>query len=172
VPGKLLPLVYGELRRVARRYMAAERAGHSLQTTALVNEAYLRLVKQQNIEWKDRLHFFAIASQTMRRLLVDHARKRGRTKRGGGMDRVSVNEGAIAAGGSEVDILALHEALQRLASVDKRKSQLVELRYFAGLSVEEAAEVLGVSAITVKREWLKHKAWLYKELRTDRSNGP
>lgn len=166
-PGKLMPLVYDQLRRIARRHMARERAGHTLQTTALVNEAYLQVVRQEDAEWKDRLHFFAFAGQVMRRLLVGHARRRGRRKRGGSLDRVSLSVGHVAAPDKGIDVLALHQALRRLASFDPRKSQLVELRYFAGMSVEEIAEVLGIAPITVKREWLKAKAWLYNELRTE-----
>jgi RNA polymerase sigma factor (TIGR02999 family) len=165
-PEKLMPLVYDELRRIARRRLARERAGHTLQTTALVNEAYLRIVKREDAQWNDRVHFFALAARVMRQLLVDHARRRGRKKRGGGeQDRVSLNAGDIPTEGNSLDVLALHEALDKLAALDPRKSQLVELRYFGGLSAEETAEALGVSAITVKREWLKAKAWLYRELR-------
>jgi RNA polymerase sigma factor (TIGR02999 family) len=165
-PGKLMPLVYDELRRIARRYMAREGVGHTLQATALVNEAYLRVAKQEDADWNDRLHFFAIAAQMMRRLLVDHARRRGRVKRGGSWDRVSVDERDAPSSDEGIDVLALHEALGRLATLDRRKSQLVELRYFGGLNVEETAEVLGIAPITVKREWAKAKAWLYNELQT------
>jgi RNA polymerase sigma factor (TIGR02999 family) len=164
-PEKLMPLVYEELRQIARRHLARERAGHTLQTTALVNEAYLRVAKGEDAQWKDRVHFFALAARVMRQLLVDHARRRGRRKRGGSLELISLNQGDIATPGDPVDVLALHEALDKLAALDPRKSQLVELRYFGGLSAEETAEILGVSAITVKREWLKAKAWLYRELR-------
>jgi len=171
-PGKLMPLVYNELRRIARRYMAREGVSHTLQATALVNEVYLRVVNQQDAEWNDRLHFFAIAAQMMRRLLVDHARKRGRTKRGGNLSRVSLNEDDLVASENEVDVLALHQALGRLAVLDPRKSQLVELRYFGGLDIEETAEVLGIAPATVKREWIKAKAWLFSELRYGQSIEP
>ncbi len=161
---QLLPLVYDELRRIAKRHMSRERAGHTLQTTALVNEAYLRLISQQNHEWQNRAHFFAIAAQVMRHLLVDHARSRQYAKRGGGAIQVSLNEGAAVAEEQSLDLLALHEALNQLAQVDERKARIVELRYFGGLSTEETAEVLGLSEITVKREWLKAKAWLFRQL--------
>jgi RNA polymerase sigma factor (TIGR02999 family) len=161
---KLMPLVYDELRRIASRYMKRERAGHTLQTTALVNEAYLHLVGQQNVEWQNRAHFFAVAAQVMRHLLVDHARSRNYAKRGGGAQQVTLDETAVISEDRYADLLALDEALSKLAAMDSRKSQLVELRYFGGLSAAETAEVLGVSEITVKREWLKAKAWLYREL--------
>ena len=163
-PGKLMPLVYDELRRIARRYMAKERTGHTLQTTALVNEAYLKLAKEENVQWKDRVHFFALAAQAMRLLLVDHARRRRRIKRGGDPDRITFDEQARETSDAGVDILALHGALERLAGIDPRKAQLVELRYFGGLNVEEIAEALGIAPITVKREWAKAKAWLYDQL--------
>ena len=161
---ELLPLVYAELHRLAHRYMRRERPGQTLQTTALINEAYLRLVSSDQAEWRDRAHFFAAAAQVMRHLLVDRARARRFAKRGGGAHRVTLDEAAAVTRERDPDLLALDEALCRLAAVDERKSRLVELRYFGGLSAEEAAEVLGVSAITVKREWLKAKAWLYREL--------
>ena len=165
-PGKLMPLVYDELRRIARRYMAKERIGHTLQTTALVNEAYLKLAKEEGVQWKDRAHFFALAAQAMRLLLVDHARRRRRIKRGGDPDRITLDEHAREATDAGVDILALHDALDRLAAIDPRKAGLVELRYFGGLNVEEIAEALGIAPITVKREWAKAKAWLYDQLQT------
>ena len=161
---KLLPLVYDELRRIASRYMKRERAGHTLQTAALVNEAYLRLVNQQEIDWQDRAHFFAVAAQVMRHLLVDHARTNHYAKRGGNAIQVTLDEGAIVAESKNVEILALDEALTRLAAMDERKVKIVELRYFGGLSAEETAAVLELSEITVKREWLKAKAWLFREL--------
>jgi len=161
---KLMPIVYDELRRIAHRYMRREQPGHTLQTTALVNEAYLRLVGQRNVEFQDRVHFFAVAAQVMRHILVDYARNRKYAKRGGGARQVSLDEAAIVSQGRNEQLLALDEALARLASLDKRKSELVELRYFGGMSTEEAAEVLGVSAITVKREWQKARAWLYREM--------
>ena len=166
---KLMPLVYDELRRLAKHYMARENPGHTLQTTALVNEAYLRLIGQQQVEWQNRAHFFAIAAQIMRHLLVDHARSHQYAKRGGGAQQVTLDEVAIVSRECSADVLALDEALSRLAAIDPRKSQLVELRYFGGLSTEETAEVLGVSEITVKREWQKAKAWLYRELSQEQS---
>lgn len=164
-PAKLMPLVYDELRRIARRYMAKERTGHTLQTTALVNEAYLKLARQEAIQWKDRVHFFALAAQAMRLLLVDHARRRGRIKRRGGPSRLAVDQ-PLPNSDEGVDVLALHDALDRLAAIDPRKSQLVELRYFGGLNVDEIAEALGIAPITVKREWAKAKAWLYDQLQS------
>jgi RNA polymerase sigma factor (TIGR02999 family) len=161
---QLMPLVYDELHGLAKRYMSRERDGHTLQTNALVNEAYLRLVNQQGVDWQNRAHFFAIAAQVMRHLLVDHARAKQYAKRGGGSQQVTLNEGSALVDESPIEVLALNEALDRLAVVDLRKSRIVELRYFGGLSSEETAEVLGVSEITVKREWLKAKAWLFREL--------
>jgi RNA polymerase sigma factor (TIGR02999 family) len=161
---KLTPLVYGELHRLARRYLSRERPGHTLQATALVNEAYLRLIDQQKSDWQDRAHFFAVAARIMRHLLIDHARSRRYAKRGGGAVQVSLEEGAAVTPEPSVDLLALDEALDRLAAIDERKVVIVELRYFSGLSVEETAEAMRLSEITVKREWLKAKAWLYREL--------
>lgn len=161
---QLMPLVYDELRGLAKRYMSRERVSHTLQTNALVNEAYLRLINQQDVDWQNRAHFFAIAAQVMRHLLVDHARAKQYAKRGGGAQQITLDEGLAIASEQSVDVLALHEALERLAEVDERKSKIVELRYFGGLSAEETAEVLGVSEITIKREWLKAKAWLFREL--------
>jgi len=166
-PGKLMPLVYGQLRRIARNHLARERADHTVQATALVNEAFLQVVRNENAEWKDRLHFLAFSAQVMRRLLVAYARRRARTKRGAGLERLSISQGNIAAPDQGIDVLELHEALHRLSSLDPRKGQLVELRFFAGMSVQETAEVLGVSPITVKREWSKARAWLYNELRAE-----
>ena len=162
---QLMPLVYDELHRLAHRYMKRERPGQTLQTTALVNEAYLRLVDSNEIEWKNRAHFFTIAAQIMRHLLVDRARSRRYAKRGSGGRQVTLDETAIISPERDSELLELDEALNKLAAIDARKSRLVELRYFGGLSVEETAEVLGVSGITVKREWSKTKAWLYRELR-------
>ena len=161
---ELMPLVYEELRRIAHRYMRRERPGQSMQTTALVNEAYLRLLGSAPVEWQDRAHFFAVAATVMRHLLVDRARARRYGKRGGGARQISLDEAAAITPAQDLDLLALDEVLEKLAAIDERKSRLVELRYFGGLSAEEAAEVLGVSQITVKREWLKAKAWLYREL--------
>lgn len=161
---RLMPLVYDELRRIASRYMKREREGHTLQTTALVNEAYLRMVGQDDVDWQNRAHFFGVAASVMRHLLVDHARARGRVRRGADPQQVSLDEAAVVSNQKGEELLALDEALTRLASIDSRKVKIVELRYFSGLTAEETAEVLGVSEITVKREWLKAKAWLYREL--------
>lgn len=161
---KLTPLVYEELRRIARRYMRRERPDHTLQTTALVNEAYLRLVDQKNVRWQDRAHFFAVSAQVMRNILIDHARSRHYVKRGGEARRLSLDEGAIMSPERASELVALDDALNDLASVDSRKSRVVELRYFGGLSVEEIAEVLKISSITVRRDWRAAKAWLYREI--------
>jgi RNA polymerase sigma-70 factor, ECF subfamily len=163
--GKLTPVVYNELRRLARRYMNRERPGHSLQPTALVNEAYTRLVDYKRMQWQDRAHFFAVSSQLMRRILVEHARRRN-LKRGGGVQHVALNEAVIAGGfpDTRADIVALDDALNELARLDERKMQVVEMRFFGGLNVEETAEVLKVSPATVMREWSTAKAWLYREL--------
>ena len=167
-PRKLMPLVYDRLRRIARQHLARERVGHTVEATALVNEAFLQVVREEDAEWKDRLQFFAFSAQVMRRLLVAYARRRSRIKRGGSkQDRVSISQGDVAAPDKGIDVLALHEALHRLASFDPRKGQLVELRFFAGMNVQETAEVLGIAPITVKREWSKARAWLYNELRTE-----
>ena len=164
---ELMPLVYDELRRLAHRYMRRERPGQTLQTTALANEAYLRLVDADHLEWQDRAHFFAVAAQIMRHLLVDRARSRRYAKRGGGAHRITLDETAVISRENAPDLLALDEALTRLWALDQRKSRVVELRYFGGLSAEEAAEVLEVSVVTVKRDWLKAKAWLYRELNSE-----
>ena len=161
---ELMPLVYDELRRLARRYMGRERRGHTLQTSALVNEAYLRLVDQREVRWQSRAHFFGIAAQLMRRILVDHARRRGYEKRGGGALQVSLDEAMIVSQDRAAEVVALDEALRALAEIDARKSQIVELRFFGGLSIEEAAEVLQVSPGTVMREWTLAKAWLKREM--------
>lgn len=161
---QLMPLVYDELRGLAKRYISRERDGHTLQTAALVNEAYLRLVEQQGVDWQNRAHFVAIAAQVMRHLLVDHARSKQYAKRGGGSQQVTLNEATAQADEHPIEVLALNEALDRLAAIDRRKSRIVELRYFGGLTSEEVAQVLSVSEITVKREWLKAKAWLFREL--------
>jgi len=160
---RLTPIVYDELHRLARRHMRRERAGHSLQTTALVNEAYMRLVDYKRIDWQGRAHFFAISAQAMRRILVEHAR-RSNLKRGGGVQRVSLDEAVEVGGGRHADLVALDDAMNALALVDARKSRVVEMRFFGGLSVEETAEVLKVSAVTVKRDWSTAKLWLYREL--------
>lgn len=155
--------VYDDLRRLARRYLSRERQGHTLQTAALVNEAYLRLLGQQETNWQDRAHFFAVVARIMRHLLIDHARSRGYAKRNGDL-KVTLDESLAAAPERSCDLLALNEVLERLAAIDPRKARIVELRYFVGLSVEETAEALNLSDITIKREWLKAKAWLFREL--------
>jgi RNA polymerase sigma factor (TIGR02999 family) len=161
---KLVPLVHGELRRIARRYMVGERKGHTLQTTALVNEAYLRLVDSQKVNWQNRAHFFAISAQLMRRVLVDHARSRAYQKRGGGAFKVTLDDAMIGPEEPGQDIVSLDDALKALAEIDPRKSKVVELRFFGGLSVEETAEVLKVSEDTVLRDWRLAKAWLRREM--------
>jgi len=160
---RLLGLLYGELKRIAHRQLARERPGHTLQTTALVHEAYLRLVDHTRMQWQDRAHFFAVSAQVMRRILVDHARRRN-VKRGRGLRRVSLEEAILVGGDRPTDLAALDDALTSLAERDPRKAQVVEMRFFGGLSVEESAEVLGVSPVTVMREWRTAKAWLYREL--------
>jgi len=160
---KLTPIVYEELRRLARRYLKGERAGHSLQATALVNEAYMRLADYKRMEWQNRAHFFAVSAQLMRRILVEHARRHN-LKRGIGMQHVSLEEAAVVGGGRAADLVALDDAMNALARLDARKAQVVEMRFFGGLSVGETAEVLKVSPITVMRDWGTAKAWLYREL--------
>jgi RNA polymerase sigma-70 factor, ECF subfamily len=160
----LTPLVHHELHRLAARQMAGERPGHLLQPTALVNEAYLRLVDWKDVQWQNRAHFFGTAAQIMRRVLVDIARTRDRAKRGKGQIHVSLSEATLAAASQSADLVALDDALQALESVDARKCRVVELRYFGGLSLEEAALVLDVSVATVRRDWSLAKAWLYREL--------
>src|SRR5688572_31176066 len=162
--GRLMPMVYDELRRLARQCMRRERVGHTLQTTALVNEAYLRMVKSSQVEWHDRAHFFAIAAQLMRRVLVDEARKRHYQKRGGDFTRIELDETVMSADKREFDLLALDEALERLAKFAPRKARVVEMRFFAGLSINETGAVLGVSTDIVKREWRTAKLWLLHEL--------
>ena len=161
---RLAPLVYDELRQLARRYMRRERPGHTLQTTALVNEAYLRLVDQKAVRWQNRAHFFAIAAQMMRRILVDYARARRYDKRGGGARQVSFDEVAVYARERDADLVAIDDVLTSLSVHDPRKSEIVTLRYFGGLSIEEVAEVLAISRTTVQREWRAAKAWLYHAL--------
>jgi RNA polymerase sigma-70 factor (ECF subfamily) len=160
----LMPLVYEELRRLARQCMRRERAGHTLQTTALVNEAYLRLVNSSRVEWHDRAHFFAISAQLMRRVMVDEARKRHDQKRGGEFTRIALDEALMPAHEREFDLLELNEALERLAQFAPRKCRVVEMRFFGGLSINETAAVLGVSVDIVKREWRTAKLWLLHEL--------
>jgi RNA polymerase sigma factor (TIGR02999 family) len=161
---QLVPLVHAELRRLAHRAMGRERAGHTLQTTALVNEAYLRLIDVSRVRWQDRAHFFAMSARLMRRILVDHARSRKSQKRGGATRKVSLEEALVVSAERGSDLVALDDALKGLAAVDARKSQVVELRYFGGLSVEESAEALQVSPDTVLRDWRLAKAWLLREL--------
>ena len=160
----LLPLIYGELHRLARQYMNRESPGHTLQTTALVNEAYLRLVKQKDVQWQNRAHFFAASAQSMRRILVDMARARNRQRRAGNTPHLSLDEGIVFLPERASELVALDEALTALAKLDERKSRVVELRFFGGLSSRETAEVLKVSEATVEREWKRAKAWLSLEL--------
>jgi len=160
---RLTPIVYEELRRLAHHYLKRERAGHSLQTTALVNEAYMRLMDYKRMKWQDRAHFFAVSAQLMRRILVEHARRHN-LKRGGGVQHVSLEEAAGVGGDRAADLVALDDAMEALARLDPRKVQIVEMRFFGGLSVEETAEVLGVSSVTVMRDWSTAKAWLYREM--------
>ena len=167
---QLTPIVYDELRRLARHYMKGERAGHSLQTTALVNEAYLRLVDYKRMQWQNRAHFLAVSAQAMRRILVEHARRRN-VKRGAGIAHVSLDEAALVTTDRCGDFVSLDDALNALAERAPRKAKVVELRFFGGLSVEETAEVLHVSSITVMREWKSAKAWLYRELAGPTANG-
>jgi len=161
---QLLPLVYDEIHRRAHRYMAAERPGHGLQTTVLINELYLRLVDINNVDWQDRNHFYALCARLMRRILVDFARARSFQKRGGGAVHVDLDRAPDFTAGQKPEILAVHEALTRLATVDSRKSDVVELRFFGGFTVEETADILGVSEETVTRDWRMAKAWLLREL--------
>jgi RNA polymerase sigma-70 factor (ECF subfamily) len=160
----LMPVVYDELHRQASRYLRRERVGHTLQTTALIHEAYLRLIDQRNVHWQNRAHFYGIAAQLMRRILVDHARTRKRAKRGGSDLRVSLSKADVFAKVRDLDIVALDEALERLALIDEQQSRIVELRFFSGLTVEETAEVLSISPATVKRDWSMAKAWLHREV--------
>ena len=161
----LLPLVYAELRRQASRCLRGERVGHTLQTTALINEAYLKLIDQREVNWQNRQHFFGIAAQMMRRILVDYARTRHREKRGGANEDLPLEAAELVlSGGKSVDLVELDQALDRLAKMDERQAKIVELRYFGGLSVEETAEALRVSPATVKNDWRTAKAWLHQEL--------
>jgi RNA polymerase sigma factor (TIGR02999 family) len=161
---ELLPLVYAELRRLASSYLRRERQNHTLQPTALVHEAYLRMIDQTQAQWQNRAHFFGVAAQMMRRILVDHARAQQADKRGGEFQKLSLDENIDVPGNRPEELVALDDALKRLAEIDPQKSRLVELRFFGGLSVEETAEVLGVSVPTVKRHWRMAKAWLYGEV--------
>ena len=164
---QLLPLVYGELRRIASRQLRSERVGHTLQPTALVHEVYLRLVDQRHVDWRNRAHFFGAAAQVMRRILVDHARRRAASKRGDGFHRVSVDEATELAAPEGIPVLALDRALDRLATKDQALARIVELRAFGGMTIEEAACVLDVSPSTAKREWRTAKAWLARELSSE-----
>lgn len=168
----LMPLVYGELRRMARRVMRSESAGHTLQPTALVHEAYLRLVDQTRVNWQNRAHFFAVAAQVIRRILVDHARARRRLKRGGGVLKITLSETISRDDAAGLDLAALDSALIRLAALDERQGRIIELRFFGGLSVEETAEVLGISPATVKRDWTSARAWLFRELQSRLGESP
>lgn len=164
---RLVPLVDRELHRLAHHYMRRENAGHTLQTSALVNEAYLKLIDQKHVHWKNRAHFFALSAQLMRRILVDHARERKYAKRGGGAQRVSFDEALVVSPQKGPDLIALDEALSKLTSIDPRKGKVVELRFFGGLSVDETAEALAISPATVNREWSMAKAWLYNSLNNE-----
>jgi RNA polymerase sigma-70 factor, ECF subfamily len=168
---QLMPVVYEELHRLARRYMRRESPGHTLQTSALVNEAFLRLVDQRNVHWQNRAHFFAIAAQMMRRILVDYARSRSFAKRGGGERALPLDEGLIVSEERSAEVVAVHEALEELAKFDARKSQIVELRFFGGLTIDETAEVLGISPGTVMSNWTVAKAWLRREISPRESDG-
>jgi len=161
---KLTPLIYEELRRIAKRYLKQERPGHTLQSTALVHEAYLKLVGQHSVRWQNRTHFLGIAAQLIRRILVDYARARHAEKRGADAPKLSLDEALAIPQGRDLDLVALDEALKALAEFDERQSRIVELRFFAGLSVEETAELLQISSATVKREWTAAKAWLFRAM--------
>ncbi len=161
---RLVPIVYDELHRQAQRYLRRENPGHTLQATALVNEAYLRLVDQREARWQNRAQFFGVAAQLMRRILVDYARRHQAAKRGGSAIQVPYEEDAVAVAESEIDLVSLDDALTRLAALDTRQARVVELRYFTGLGIEETAEALGISPATVKREWAMARAWLKREL--------
>jgi RNA polymerase sigma factor (TIGR02999 family) len=165
---RVLPLIYAELRRIASRHLRRERPGHTLQPTALVHEAYLKLVQATELDWRDRAHFFAVAARVMRQILVDHARARQAEKRGGAFQKVSIEEVAAPGVTADIDLLALEKALGRLGDFDPQQGRVVELRYFGGLTIEETAEVIGISPATVKREWMMARAWLRREL----SGGP
>ena len=159
-----MPLVYDELKRLAGSYLRRERPDHTLQSAALVNEAYLRLVDQKQVQWQNRAHFFGIAAQMMRRILVDHARGHNAAKRGAGMPVLALDEALAEAQGRSVDLIGLDDALQKLEKIDPQQGKIVELRFFSGLSIEETATVLGISPATVKRDWAAARAWLYREV--------
>jgi len=164
----LVPLVYGELRRLAQYYLKREKQNHTLSSTALVHEAYLRLVNQKDVTWQNRAHFFGVAAQMMRRILVDHARSHAYAKRGGGALTLALDEAVDTPRPREIDLVALDDALDSLAKLDERQSRMVELRFFGGLSIEETSQVLGVSAPTVKREWASARAWLHRQITKSR----
>jgi RNA polymerase sigma factor (TIGR02999 family) len=168
----LMPVVYEELRRLARSYMQRERADHSLGGTVLVHEAYLRLVNQKEVRWENRAQFFGMASQLIRNILVDHARRKGRLKRGGDVYKLAIDEGVDVAGDRELDLVQLDDALNALAELDERQARIVELRFFTGLSIEDTAAAMGISPATVKREWVSARAWLYRELARGATSAP
>lgn len=161
---QLMPLVYGELRRLANYHLMREKPGHTLQSTALVHEAFLRLIDQRNVQWQNRAHFFGVAAQMIRRILVDHARAHQTAKRGGGAPTVAIDDALQISKKRDLDVVALDDALNSLATLDPQQGRIVELRFFAGLTIEETAEVIGISPATVKRDWNTAKAWLYREL--------
>jgi len=169
---KLIPVVYDELRRLAGGYMRRERTGHTLQTTALVHEAYLRLLGQHAVDWQNRAHFYGIAANLMRRVLIDHARGHVREKRGGGREAIPLDDALVFSPARSEEFLELNTALERLAEIDARQAQIVEMRFFGGLTVEETAEVLGISPKTVKRDWTVAKAWLHGELKGGYGSAP
>ncbi len=165
---ELMPLVYKELHRLADHYLRRERVGHTLQATALINEAYLRIINQEEVNWQNRSHFFGVAAQMMRRILVDHARSHLYAKRGGGAQKLTLNEALdVPQQERDLDLVALDDALQRLEQIDPQQSKIIELRFFGGLTIEETAEVLGISTATIKRDWNWAKAWLYRELKNE-----
>jgi RNA polymerase sigma factor (TIGR02999 family) len=165
---ELMPLVYKELHRLADHYLRRERVGHTLQATALINEAYLRIINQDEVNWQNRSHFFGVAAQMMRRILVDHARSHLYAKRGGGAQKLTINEALdVPQQERDLDLVALDDALQRLEQIDPQQSKIIELRFFGGLTIEETAEVLGISPATIKRDWNWAKAWLYRELKNE-----
>ena len=168
---KLIPLVYDELHKLASRYLRRERRDHTLQTTALVHEAYLKLVNQRDANFENRLHFFAVAAQIMRRILVDYARRHHASKRGGDLYKLSLDEALVTSEEKGADLLALDEALERLAAIDPRQSRVVELRIFAGLTLEETAQALNISPSTVRREWSMAKAWLHRQIKNNNRDG-
>ncbi len=161
---QLIPLVYNELHRIASRYLRRERQGHTLQTTALINEAYMRIVDQNSVNWQNRAHFFGVAAQMMRRILVDHARSHLYAKRGGGAQKLTLDEAIATPQERDLDLVALDDALSTLAAIDPQQSRIIELRFFGGLTIEETAEVVSISPATVKRDWNMAKAWLYGEI--------